>query len=63
VQPNFGNGHVVLTEKAIFHYKQNTYYNPSGQFTILWNDPAYGMWWPVRNPILSRRDEAGRFVD
>src|SRR6266496_344931 len=32
----FGNGHLVLTEKAIFHYKQNTYYNPRGQFTIKW---------------------------
>jgi len=63
VPPKFGNGHVVLTEKAIFHYKQNTYYNPQGQFTIIWNDPEYGMWWPIKNPILSRRDEAGRFVD
>ena len=63
VPPRFGNGHVVLTETAIFHYKQNTYYNPRGQFTIIWNDPEYGMWWPIKNPILSQRDEAGKFVD
>ncbi len=63
VPPNFGNGHVVLSEKAIFHYKQNTYYNPKGQFTIVWNDPQYGMWWPIKRPILSQRDEVGRFVD
>jgi len=63
VPPNFGNGHLVLTEKAIFHYKQTTYYNPKGQFTIVWNDLKYGMWWPIKNPILSRRDEAGKFVD
>jgi dTDP-4-dehydrorhamnose 3,5-epimerase len=63
VPPNFGNGHVVLTDRAIFHYKQNTYYNPRGQFTIKWNDPEFGFWWPIKDPILSRRDEAGRFVD
>ena len=63
VPPHFGNGHVVLTEKAIFHYKQNTYYNPKGQFTIVRNDPQYGMWWPIKNPILSHRDEVGKFVD
>jgi dTDP-4-dehydrorhamnose 3,5-epimerase len=63
VPPNFGNGHVVLTDTAIFHYKQNTYYNPKGQFTIVWNDPDYGVWWPITAPILSRRDQAGRFVD
>jgi dTDP-4-dehydrorhamnose 3,5-epimerase len=63
VPPKFGNGHVVLSDKAIFHYKQNTYYNPKTQFTIIWNDNNYGMWWPIKNPILSRRDELGRFVD
>ena len=63
VPPKFGNGHVVMSERAMFHYKQNTYYNPAGQFTIRWNDPQYNMWWPIKTPILSRRDEAGKFVD
>jgi dTDP-4-dehydrorhamnose 3,5-epimerase len=57
IPPKFGNGHVVLSEVAIFHYKQSSYYNRAGQFTILWNDPDLNLWWPVRNPILSRRDE------
>lgn len=63
IPPKFGNGHLVLSERAIFHYKQNTYYNPKGQFTIVWNDPEYAIWWPIQNPILSRRDQVGRFVD
>ncbi len=56
VPPKFGNGHVVLSETAMFHYKQNTYYDRSGQFTLIWNDPALKLWWPVANPIVSRRD-------
>jgi len=56
VPPNFGNGHVVLTEVAIFHYKQTSYYNRANQFTILWNDPKLNVWWPVKAPIVSRRD-------
>jgi dTDP-4-dehydrorhamnose 3,5-epimerase len=63
IPPNFGNGHVVMSEKAIFHYKQSAYYDPRGQFTIVWNDPQYCMWWPIKNPIISQRDEEGRFVD
>jgi dTDP-4-dehydrorhamnose 3,5-epimerase len=59
IPPRFGNGHLVLSDTAIFHYKQSTYYNRAGQFTVLWNDPALGIWWPVSDPILSRRD-AGR---
>ncbi|MBI2329291.1 MAG: dTDP-4-dehydrorhamnose 3,5-epimerase family protein, partial [Chloroflexi bacterium] len=27
IPPRFGNGHVVLSEMAIFHYKQSTYYD------------------------------------
>ncbi len=63
IPPKFGNGHLVLSEQAIFHYKQNTYYNPEGQFTILWNDPKFNIKWPNSNPILSKRDNLGYFVD
>jgi dTDP-4-dehydrorhamnose 3,5-epimerase len=56
IPPRFGNGHLVLSDTAIFHYKQSTYYNRAGQFTVLWNDPALGIWWPVGDPILSQRD-------
>lgn len=56
VPPNFGNGHFVTSELAIFHYKQTTYYDRASQFTIKWNDPEYSVWWPTTIPILSRRD-------
>lgn len=57
IPPKHGNGHVVLSDQAIFHYKQNTQYDRAGQFTILWNDPAFDFWWPIKTPILSRRDD------
>tara|TARA_Y100000590_G_scaffold389892_1_gene465252 strand:+ start:1958 stop:2473 length:516 start_codon:yes stop_codon:yes gene_type:complete len=62
IPPKFGNGHLVLSKQSIFNYKQSTYYNPNGQFTILWNDPEYGINWPINNPILSERDKIGKFV-
>lgn len=63
VPPKFGNGHLVLSKRAIFHYKQNTYYKPKSQFTIRWDDPEYNIWWPLKNPILSQRDEVGHIID
>ena len=57
VPPGFGVAHLVLSECAIFHYKQSTYYHRESQFTLRWNDPALDIWWPVKQPILSRRDE------
>jgi len=57
VPPKFGNGHLVMSERAIFHYKQTTEYNRSGQFTLVWNDPSLKLWWPIQNPIVSERDQ------
>ena len=62
VPPMHGNAHLILTNKAIFHYKQSTYYDPSRQFTYKWDDPVLNIWWPVKNPVLSMRDELGHFV-
>ena len=58
IPPNFGNGHLVLSENAIFHYKQTTNYDRNSQFTIPWNDPKYDFSWPIVNPITSIRDAA-----
>ena len=57
VPPKYGVAHLVLSDKAIFCYKQSTYYAPEKQFTYRYDDPRFGIWWPLKNPILSRRDE------
>lgn len=57
VPPKFANGHLVLSERAIFSYKQSSYYEPDTQFTIKWDDPKVGIAWPIKYPILSKRDE------
>jgi dTDP-4-dehydrorhamnose 3,5-epimerase len=57
IPPQHGNGHVAMSETVIFHYKQSSYYDRPNQFTILWNDPAFDFWWPIKTPILSRRDD------
>lgn len=62
VPPKYGNGHLVLSEKTIFHYKQSSYYDPSRQFTYKWNDSRFNISWPIKDPILSKRDELGHYV-
>lgn len=57
IPPKHGNSYLTLSEQSIFHYKQSTYYNPKGQFTYRWDDPKFKIWWPVKNPIVSQRDE------
>ena len=63
IPPNHGVAHLAMTDKIMFHYKQSTDYNPSIQFTYRWDEPKFNIWCPVKTPILSMRDEIGRYVD
>ena len=63
VPPKHGVAHLILSDWGIYHYKQSTYYEGmENQFTYRWDDPRFNVWWPVKNPILSRRDEEGKPV-
>ena len=57
-----GNSILALEDNMIYYYKQNTHFIPNQQFTIRWNDPEWGFWWPIKSPILSKRDERGFYV-
>ncbi|MFY7953631.1 MAG: dTDP-4-dehydrorhamnose 3,5-epimerase [Armatimonadaceae bacterium] len=58
VPPGFAHGFVVLSEYADFLYKVTDYRYPEFERTILWNDPAIGIEWPLEGaePVLSARD-------
>ena len=56
VPAGYAIGYLVLSDVAIFHYKQSTYYHETKQFTIKWNDPRANISWPVSETILSERD-------
>lgn len=57
VPPRFGNAHLVTSDEAMFHYNQSERYRgASNQFTIRWDDPKFGIEWPIKEPLLSKRD-------
>lgn len=56
VPPKHGVAHLVMSDAAIFSYKQSTYYDRASQFTFRYDDPRFGISWPVGDPILSARD-------
>lgn len=62
VPPMFANGHFSLSDEVQFHYLQSNYYDPSRQISYRYDDPQFNIWWPTKNPILSPRDEAGKYV-
>ncbi len=63
VPEGFAHGFYVTSDSAEFVYKCTDYYAPEYDRSLVWNDPAIGIEWPlIKNqpPILSVKDEAGR---
>jgi dTDP-4-dehydrorhamnose 3,5-epimerase len=60
VPPGFAHGFVVLSESAEFLYKTTDYWYPAHERSLLWNDPALGIVWPIDfAPQLAAKDAAG----
>ena len=59
VPVGFAHGFCVLSETAEVEYKCSDLYDPGSEMTLLWNDPAVGIEWPISDPVLSAKDAAG----
>ena len=63
IPPGFAHGFLVLSEHALVHYKASDYYAPQHERTLLWNDPALGIAWPLEGePIVSDKDRRGALL-
>ncbi len=56
VPEGYAHGFCVLSEKALVLYKCTDFYAPESEGGILWSDPALGIAWPIREPLLSDKD-------
>ena len=65
IPPYYANGHLCLSNKCLFHYKLSytgKYNDVKNQFSLKWNDPKIGIKWPIKKPILSRRDKKSKLL-
>jgi dTDP-4-dehydrorhamnose 3,5-epimerase len=63
IPPGFAHGVYVQSGWAEVLYKATDYYAPQWERSLLWNDPALGISWPLLNgkpPTLSAKDAAGK---
>lgn len=57
IPEGFAHGFCVLSENAHVLYKCSDFYNPNDEGGILWSDPKVAIDWPVKNPLLSDKDQ------
>lgn len=63
VPPGFAHGFYVISDRAELLYKATDYYAPEWERTLLWNDPALAIQWPLvggKPPVLSKKDAEGK---
>ena len=56
IPEGFGHGYLVLTKEADILYSSTKKYFPKNQIDIKWNDPFININWPIKKPILSKKD-------
>ncbi len=60
IPPGFAHGFYVLSDSADFLYKTTDYYAPEFECSLVWNDPAIGIVWPIDTQlIISAKDAQG----
>ncbi len=59
VPPGFAHGFYVTSESAELSYKCTEYYHPEDDHSLLWNDPALAIDWPLvsDSALLSDKDK------
>jgi dTDP-4-dehydrorhamnose 3,5-epimerase len=52
------HGFQTLVDDAEVYYQISEFYHPEVAKGIRWDDPAFGITWPLSDPILSERDRS-----
>ena len=64
IPPGFAHGFVVTSDSAEFLYKTTDYWYPEFERSLMWNDPAVGVQWPLEGlqPQLAAKDAAAKML-
>jgi dTDP-4-dehydrorhamnose 3,5-epimerase len=56
IPPGFAHGFCALEDDSDLVYKCTSLYDAASDRSLLWNDPAIGIEWPIAEPLLSTKD-------
>lgn len=61
IPPGCAHGFCVLSDFAIMHYKVTKYFRKDRESGIKWNDPTLAIKWPIKNPVISKKDNSLKY--
>jgi dTDP-4-dehydrorhamnose 3,5-epimerase len=56
VPKGLAHGFQTLEDNTEVFYQISEFYEPAYARGVRWNDPAFGITWPIDNPIMNERD-------
>ena len=59
IPENFAHGFLCLSKFCAVYYKCTNYRDAKSETTIRWDDKKLNIKWPIKRPILSRKDSQG----
>lgn len=63
IPEGFAHGFLCLSNECTVNYKCTAYRNAASERTLSWNDPNISIKWPIKKPILSKKDKNGLDLD
>ena len=57
IPAGFAHGFQTLQDNSEVFYQMSEFYHPECARGVRWNDPAFGIDWPIDQQIISQRDQ------
>ncbi len=59
IPEGFAHGFMCLSKTCLVYYKCTNYRDQKNEVTLKWNDKDLKIKWPIKKPILSKKDRLG----
>ena len=63
IPEGFAHGFLCLSENCTLNYKCSEYRHPKSETTLKWDDKSVNIKWPIKKPLLSKKDQNGKSLD
>ena len=63
IPEGFAHGFLCLSDHCIVHYKCSEYRHKESETTLDWRDQEVKIKWPIKKPILSKKDKVGKKLE
>ena len=63
VPEGFAHGFITLQDDTEVTYQVSAFYAPGAERCYRWDDPAFGIEWPIQPTLVSKKDSAHPLLD